>query len=161
MMKSNLFDDLMTIHNSFNTAFDRLFEGKWRRPNVVTTGDSGWIPAAEAFVKDDLLTIRVALPGIDEKQVSLSLTDNVLVIDGERVPVTVNGNVRTLLAEMPYGKFQRKIALPEEVLTDDLKCKATFSDGMLEITLPVVSQYLRTRQIPIESVKEQKAFANA
>jgi HSP20 family protein len=160
MVKSNLFEDLMTIHNTFERAFDRFFEGNWRRPNVMTT-DGAWIPAAEAFVKDDLLTIRVALPGVDEKHVSLTLAENTLVISGERVAPNANQNVRALLSELPYGHFERKIALPEEVLTDDLKCKASFNEGMLEITLPVVSQYLRTRQIPIESAKEQKVFANA
>src|SRR5579871_4216929 len=117
MMKSNLFQDLMTIHNSFEKAFDRFFEGNWSRSNVINAADGAWIPAAEAFVKDEVLTIRVALPGVDEKHVSLTLTDNVLTITGERTPNAAE-NVRILLAELPYGRFERKIALPEEVLTD-------------------------------------------
>jgi HSP20 family molecular chaperone IbpA len=160
MLKSNLFDELMTIHNSFENAFNRFFSNSQLRPALVAT-ETTWIPAAEAFLKDDVMTLRVFLPGVDEQKISLELKDSVLIVSGERVPVQSNQDARVLLNELPYGKFERHIALPEEVLADDQKCMATFHDGVLEITLPVVSQYLRSRRIPIETVKEQKQIASA
>jgi len=158
MLKSNLFDELMT--NSFENAFNRFFSNSQAGPALVAT-ETTWIPAAEAFLKDDVMALRVFLPGVDEQKISLELKDNILIVSGERVPAQSNHGARTLLNELPYGKFERHIALPEEVLTDDQKCKAAFRDGVLEITLPVVSQYLRSRKIPIQTVKEQKQIAAA
>jgi HSP20 family protein len=160
MLKSNLFDELMTMHNSFENAFNRFFSNSQSWPAPVAT-ETTWIPAAEAFLKDDVMTLRVFLPGVDEQKISLELKDNVLIVSGERVPAQSNRDARMLLNELPCGKFERHIAIPEEVLTDDQKCKAAFHHGVLEITLPVVSQYLRSRKIPIETVKEQKQLAGA
>jgi len=159
MLKSNVFDEPMTIHNSFENAFNRFFSSPYRPAQAAT--DTTWIPAAEAFLKDDVMTVRVFLPGVEEQKVSLELKDNVLIVSGERVLAQSIQDARMLLNEFPYGKFERHIALPEEVLVDDQKCKAAFRDGMLEVTLPVVSQYLRSRKIPIETVKEQKQLATA
>ncbi len=160
MLKSNLFDELITMHNSFENAFNRLFSHSQSRPYLGET-ESSWIPAAEAFLKDDVMTLRVFLSGVDERHISLELKDNAVIVSGERVPAQSNQDASVLLNELPYGKFARHIALPEEVLTDDQKCKASFRDGVLEVTLPVVSQYLRSRKIPIEITKEQKKVATA
>jgi HSP20 family molecular chaperone IbpA len=160
MLRSNLFDELMTMHNSFENAFNRFFSNSHSRTHLGGT-ETPWIPAAEALLKDDVMTLRVFLPGVDEQHISLELKDNALIVSGERVPPQSNQEACMLLNELPYGKFARHIALPEEVLTDDQKCKAAFRDGVLEVTLPVVSQYLRSRKIPIQTVKEQKQIAAA
>src|SRR5690242_10246606 len=116
MLKSNLFDELMTIHNNFENAFNHFFNQSQHRP--VISAETLWVPASEAFLKDETITVRVFLPGVDENKVSVELKDNVLIVSGERVAMQSSQGVRMLLSEMPYGKFERQIALPEEVLTD-------------------------------------------
>ena len=160
MLKSNLFDELMTMHNSFENVLNRFFSNSQSRRHLDAT-ETQWIPAAEAFLKDDVMTFRVFLPGVDERHILVELKDNALLVSGERVQAQSNRDACMLLNELPYGKFARHIALPEEVLTDEQKCKAAFRDGVLEVTLPVVSQYLRSRKIPIETMKEQKQIATA
>ena len=153
MLKSNLFEELMTIQDSFDEAFGRILTHP-ARARFVPPADPVWTPAIEAFHKDEKVTVRVFLPGVDEKNISLELKENVLAVSGERR--SVDGGAHILRREMPSGKFLRQIALPEELLTDDQKCKAVWQDGVLEITMPIVSQDLRARQIPIESKKEEK-----
>jgi HSP20 family protein len=153
MLKSNLFEELMTIQDSFDKAFGRILTYP-ARTRFEQPADSVWTPAIEAFQKDETVAVRVFLPGVDEKNISLELKENVLTVSGERLPI--EGGAHILRSEMPYGKFLRRIALPEELLTDDQKCKAVWQDGVLEITMPIVSQDLRARQIPIESKKEEK-----
>ena len=91
MLKSNLFDELITMHNSFENAFNRFFSNSHSRPHLGGT-ETPWIPAAEAFLKDDVMTLRVFLPGVDERHISVELKDNALIVSGERVPAQSNSH---------------------------------------------------------------------
>jgi|SRR5579884_291460 len=159
-MRSNLFNDLMTIQRNFDQMFNRAFGETAKLWSEMPNQKTSWVPAIDCFVKDNQVTVRAFLPGVDEKNVSLTLTDNVLVIQGERHRIIEDQNVRVLLNEVSHGTFERRIALPEDVLTDQEKCSARFENGVLEITMPVVAQYLQSRQIPIETAKETKQLAS-
>src|SRR3954462_11424597 len=102
MLRTNLFDELMTIHNSFEKAMNQLFDAKTVAYGSAT--QSSWVPAAEVLVKEDLLTIRVFLPAVEEKNVSLTVSDNVLHVAGERT-LQNDKKSRFLLNELPFGKF--------------------------------------------------------
>ena len=153
MIRANLFDELLTIHRNFDNLFNRAFERGAENPDVK------WVPPFDAYVKDNQLVVRAFLPGIDQKNISVSLTDNVLTIQGSRTPLESGKDMRVLLSEVPYGKFERRITLPSEMLTDNDKCSARYENGVLEITAPIVAQYMQTRQIPVHSATEQKQLA--
>jgi HSP20 family molecular chaperone IbpA len=150
MLKSNLFDELMTIQNNFDHLVDHLFERPEPRLRIPAEPESRWVPAAEGFIDKEKVTLRVFLPDVDEKSVSLTQTDDVLVIEGERHPVGFE-SARMILKEFPTGKFMRTLTLPEDVVTDGEKCVAKLNNGVLEITLPIVSQYIQKRKIEIQT----------
>ncbi len=154
MFTNNLFDNLMTIHRNFDELFNKALD----RPE---SRDVKWVPAFDCYVTEKDLKVRLFLPGVDQKDVNVSLTDNVLTINGERKMENVGKDVRVLASEVPYGKFERRITLPSELLTDSEKCAAKFENGVLEITTPIVAQYMQTRQIPIQSAAEAKQIASA
>ena len=156
MLRPFLFDEFMTLQRSFDDIFKRLYADDVRK-QASTTPESAWTPAVESVVQNGELIIRAFLPGIESSQVSLTLTDNVLTLRGNRAQQ--DADTRVLFSEVPRGSFERKIALPEDVLTDTEKCAATLVNGVLEIRLPVVSQYLQSREIPIQTATDVKQLA--
>jgi HSP20 family protein len=78
--------------------------------------------------------IRLALPGVDPKNVKITLTDNILTVKGERKIDHETAGKEYFVREVAYGTFQRDFALPEGV--DAGKIKAKYAHGMLEVSVP-------------------------
>ncbi len=154
MMRTNLFDELMSIHRSFDRLFDRVFDG-FRWTALPEAGSATWIPPVQTYVHDNNLYVRVFLPGVDPKDIDISLTENVLTVRGERKPAFEG---EFLLNEIPSGKFERRVSLPEGVVGDADKCNARYVNGVLEIALPAPAQMV-TRHIPIQGVESKKQIA--
>ena len=106
-----------------------------RWPFLAARGDAAWVPDLEVIERDGTLKVRLDLPGMKREDVKVAVTDTALTIEGERrqqEEKTENGYVRS---EQWYGRFFRSVPLPEGARTDD--AKATFADGVLEITMAV------------------------
>jgi len=131
------------IQGEMNRLLDRFFG----RPASLVAGERMWAPLADMYeTKDDLL-VTCELPGVREKEVSVSITGDVLTVKGERRferDVEVEGFHRL---ERVYGKFERSMPLPIPVQAD--KVKATYRDGVLEIRLPKVEE-VKPKEIKIE-----------
>ena len=121
----------------FHRAFDRLFEDFF--------GDRDWWPlgpvAERAFTprvdvreKDKEVVVTAELPGLEEKDVEVELTDEGLTIRGEKKQEQEERGEGYYRAERTYGAFQRFIDLPCEV--DGEKAEAEFRNGVLTVTLP-------------------------
>jgi HSP20 family protein len=95
---------------------------------------ASWLPAAEGRIEDGTYVIQMALPGIDPKQVSVSLMDNVLTVKGERKANHDTTAKEYFVREFAYGAFQRSFALPEGV--DGAQVEAKYVNGMLEVRVP-------------------------
>jgi HSP20 family protein len=95
---------------------------------------SSWLPAAEGRVEDGTYVIQLALPGVDSKNVEVSVVENVLTIKGERRPDHDTAGKDYFVREVAYGTFQRDFALPEGV--DSAQVAAKYSNGMLEVRVP-------------------------
>lgn len=80
------------------------------------------------------LTVDVELPGVDEKDLDISLADEVLTIKGEKKKEKEEKNKDYHLTERSYGSFHRTMRLPFE--PDPKKVKAKFKAGVLTITMP-------------------------
>jgi HSP20 family protein len=87
----------------------------------------------EVFSKDNCLVYRVALPGVDQKDIDLSVENNVLKITAERKQPT-EVKEEDWYASFQYGQFERSWTLPKEVNPDELS--AEFKNGVLEIRVP-------------------------
>ena len=92
-----------------------------------------WFPAVEGRIEDGSYVIQLALPGVDPKDVSLTLMDNILTVKGERKTEHDTAGKEYFVREVAYGTFQRDFALPEGV--DAAKVKAKYAHGMLEVTV--------------------------
>lgn len=113
-------DDL--LERSFGGATDEAAE----RPS--------WLPAAEGRIEDGTYVIQFALPGMDPKDVEVSLKDNILTVKGERKADHDTAGKDYFVREVAYGAFQRTFALPEGV--DAAQVEAKYAKGMLEVRVP-------------------------
>lgn len=122
-----------SLHREMDDLFDRFFVSP--RPAAEPEARAAaWWPAVESFVRDGNLCVRVALPGVDPKDVDVSVTENLLTIKGERRAAHEDKPGGYLLREVVHGAFERTMLLPDG--TDAGKVTATYQNGMLEITVP-------------------------
>src|ERR1041384_7105201 len=117
----------------FSEEMDRLFGGTLasRATNLV---GGRWSPQVEMFERDHNLVVRADLPGMTKDDVKLELTDDGISIEGERRNENEERGEGFYRSERTYGKFYRRIPLPEGVRADE--ASASFSDGGLEVTMP-------------------------
>ena len=133
----SVFRDLGSLHREI----DALFEGVFGHRPVEAVAD--WAPHVETFVKNDTLHVRADLPGVDPKAVDISLEGDVLTVSGERKAEHEEASYR----EVTYGHFERRISVPEG--TDGDKIAAKYTNGVLEITVPLPKPVSRKVEIAI------------
>jgi HSP20 family protein len=142
------FRNLSDIQGEVN----RLFETFAGRPATTMTSGRTWMPPVDMTETADDLVLAVELPGIREKEVSVSITGDLLSIKGERrwEQDDKGGKDNTVLhTERVYGQFERMIQLPFAVQAD--KVKATYRDGVLEVRLPKAEE-VKPRTIKVDIV---------
>ncbi len=107
-----------------------------------------WIPTVEISERDGKFNILAELPGLSPNEVRVEAEDDALVIQGERKMEreSTEGGVRR--SERQFGFFYRRIPLPEGA--DPEQAKASFHDGVLEISMPAPKPQSNRRQIQIE-----------
>lgn len=96
----------------------------------------GWMPAVDIVEKPEALIVTAELPGINAKEVDVSVDDGVLTISGEKEEEKKEGaeDSQYYLFERSYGSFRRSFTLPNAVDVD--KISAEFDNGLLKVTLP-------------------------
>jgi len=118
------------FHQGAEDVFERFFalasDDADQRPS--------WRPAAEGRMEDGTYVIQLALPGMDPKDVEVSLMDNVLTVKGERKADHDTAGKDYFIREVAYGAFQRDFALPEGV--DAAHVEAKYANGVLEVRVP-------------------------
>ncbi|HUI44796.1 MAG TPA: Hsp20/alpha crystallin family protein [Nitrospirota bacterium] len=140
------FDELRSIQHEMDRLFERFMGGE------VPGRETGmWTPLVESYVKDGKLVVRAEIPGVDPKDLDVSMTEHELVIKGERKHEKETKEENYAYREIAYGAFERHFALPEGAKADELKAK--FTNGILEITVPVPA-ISKARKIEIETGKE-------
>jgi HSP20 family protein len=136
-----LFDDF-----GFGRAFGSRSLAPWRsgRSEWQT-----WIPETEVFHRNNELVVRADLPGLTKDDVKVDVTDDRLIIQGERKREQNEEREGLYRSERSYGSFSRIIPLPEGTMTD--QAKASFKDGVLEVTMPAPpEQVTRGRRLEIK-----------
>jgi HSP20 family protein len=112
-------------------------------------------PAIESYADRDKFTVRVELPGIDPKDVDIKVTGGVLTVKGAREEKHETSKHDFFHREFHYGSFERSMTLPEGMKAEDLK--ATFHDGVLELTAPMPKEALpKEVKIQIQSGEAKK-----
>ena len=115
---------------------NRFFDSFLGRPTAASpaSGVRMWAPVLDMHETKDDLVLTFELPGVREKDVSLSITGDLLTVRGERGFDRDTKDETTHHIERVYGKFERSVQLPMPVQAD--KVKATYRDGVLEVRLP-------------------------
>jgi HSP20 family protein len=119
--------------NRMNRFIDRVFNEPFATLALPET--FGWLPAMDVAENAKELTLYAELPGIDQKDVDVSVEDGVLTIKGEKLEERKEDeDKKSYLVERSYGTFHRSFALPPTVNGD--KVTAEFDKGVLKVHLP-------------------------
>ena len=119
--------------DSFRRQFDRMFN---EMASLNSSHSSNWKPAVELHDAQDHFVLKAQLPGLDAKDLDISVTREVVAIKGEYHNNNDKENKGLHYSEFRYGKFERAIKLPVAVQND--KVNAKFDNGILTLTLPKV-----------------------
>lgn len=132
----------------FKKAFGSLTAG------LVRSGFKGeWCPDVDCYTKDNKFVVHADLPGVDAKDVDVSITGNILTIKGERKSEEKAQKGEYIFHESSYGSFERSMTLPAGA--DLKKVHASFKNGVLELTMPLKSVAL-PRKIKVELTEGKK-----
>ena len=140
--------EIKRLRDLFDDFFDSELLPESRRLTRRRWMEGGeWSPLVDVIDKKDSILVKAELPGIDKKDVKISLSENILTIRGERKEEKEIKKEDYYCCERAFGTYSRTIALPVEV--DKTKAKATFKNGILEITLPKIEE-TKTKEIEIQ-----------
>jgi HSP20 family protein len=146
------------------SELDRMFEPtawpslRWPFSRTRDVAEASWIPEVDVFERDDRLITKIDLPGLKKEDVKVEITDGHLAISGERKTEAEERKENFYRCEREYGSFFRAVPLPQGVTLDDVK--ATFADGVLEVSVPLpVKAETKVRRVQIEEPAAMKAPA--
>jgi len=151
---ANPFSAMRRMHDEM----DRMFAGAFGQQagNALMGGLGSWAPAVEVSEKDNQLCVCAELPGLKPEDVKVEVTDDALIIQGERKHESSGDEGGRWHSERSYGRFHRTIPLPEGANAE--QAHADFKNGELRVTVPVEHRDNKRRQIPISgSSGEQKS----
>ncbi len=136
-MMLDVWDDMMAMQRRIDDLF-RTYLGPRARVTFPALPDGiqrPFVPVCDVFAREGDLVVKTELPGIDpEKDVKVTVEDNVLIVHGERRTKREVDEKDFFRMESSYGAFERRLPLPEGV--DEGKIVGTYTDGVLEIVLP-------------------------
>lgn len=153
----------------FTKDMERLFEdfGDFRFPGffnrelfpfTTELKDFDWMPQIEVSKSNGDFMVKADLPGLTKDDVKVELTNEALAISGERKEEKEEKREGFYRTERNYGRFFRQIPLPEGAKTD--KANAVFTNGVLEVKIPVAKTESQARKLEIkEPEKTIKAAA--
>jgi HSP20 family protein len=136
--------DLTDIHAQMN----RLFEDFLGQSPTAEAPERVWAPAADMYETKNEVVVTAELPGLTEKDVHVSITGDLLTIQGERRGESDIEDASHYRRERWFGKFVRTFSLPVPVETSQIK--ATYRGGVLTVKLPK-SEEIKAKEIKVEA----------
>ena len=128
VMTRGPFRELARLEREMEDMFGRLPAWPWGER------ERGWAPAVDMVDHKEEFVLRADLPGLDEKDIEVTVEDGTVTIRGERKEETEEKKEGYYVSERTYGVFARTLPLPAGVEAD--KVRATFKKGVLEVHLP-------------------------
>ncbi|CAN7264522.1 Hsp20/alpha crystallin family protein [Pararhizobium sp. LjRoot255] len=125
-------DPFLSLHRNLNRMVDEVFRGFDMPAFGQMMTRSGTWPTVEVSENEKEIRVIAEVPGLEEKDIEVTLDDGVLAIRGERKSETEDKDRQ--FSERYYGRFERRLALGHEV--DEDKVDAKFDNGVLLVTLP-------------------------
>lgn len=122
-------EPLQIFQKDFNSLFDHFFNG-----GMDLSSEFRFAPEMDVSETEQEIIVKADIPGVEEKDIDVSLTDDLLTVKGEKKMEKEEKEENFYRMERSHGSFQRCIQLPSKV--DQEKVKASFKNGVLTITLP-------------------------
>jgi len=133
---------------SLRREMDRMLERMWE-PDVFDMERAGeWLPIMDVSETPDAVKVRAEIPGIEPKQVQVTLEGQLLTVKGEKSQEHEEKDERFYRNERTYGSFVRTIRLPAPV--ESTKVHATFKNGILTVMMPKALAG-RSQVIPVKA----------
>jgi HSP20 family protein len=136
--------ELEDITARLNRIFGRAPSRTDPTSDMLTVAD--WMPSVDISETDTEYTITGELPGVNKNDVSITVQNGMLTIQGERRHETEEKGKKYHRVECCYGSFMRSFRVPDDA--DEEKVKAEFKDGMLNVTMPK-SERTKARTIDV------------
>ena len=132
LMNTDPFKDIEKARSEMDKLMDTFLFGKPKTAGFAE--EQEWQPPVDVAETESELIVNVEIPGVDPKDIDVSLSEDTLFIQGEKRPETEEKEEDYHLAERNYGSFMRSIRFPIIVQSD--KISASYKDGVLKVVLP-------------------------
>ncbi len=119
----------VSLRDEVNRVFDEFFG----RSGLASPFEQDWMPAVDVSETADTIEVKAEIPGVDAKDIDISLTGDTLTIKGEKREEEKKEEENYMRVERRYGGFRRMVSLPASV--DPAKVNAKCKDGVLRITM--------------------------
>lgn len=150
--------ELWSLQREMDDLINRVFGRGERGMTFLPSLGRYNFPAIDCVREGNNVIVHAELPGIDPKDVEITVTGNLLTIRGERKTEKKVEEEDYFLREIGVGTFERSITLPVEVNTEHIK--ANYKKGLLEITLPAQTA-LKGKKIEITTEEEPRKIKAA
>jgi HSP20 family protein len=152
LIRWNPLRDLMRINQNFNEYVEQFFRDFSEGEERLEEEGYCTSPPVESFRQNGSFVVKVDLPGVDPKNVRLTIEEGCLTIEGERKRAEEIDENALMEGEVCYGSFRRALSVPDGIKANQIKAK--YHDGILEITAPMEEQYLpRKIEVQVEKSK--------
>jgi len=142
------FREFSTLQDRMNRLFRESFEGQ---DQALAT--SSFAPAVDVYEDEHQVTLKIEVPGIDEKDIDVRVENNTLTVAGERKIEKEEKEENYRRIERQYGSFTRTFTLPSTV--DSEKVSANYEKGVLKIALPKKAE-AKPKQIKVNVGSEKQ-----
>jgi len=129
---------LTALRNEMDRLFDSFVRTPWGSLDWPFSAGQVGFPAMDIAESEDEVTIRAEVPGVDPKELSISLTGDQLVLSGEKKESSEHQGKGFRQTETRYGSFRRAVSLPAEV--DSENVEADYANGVLMVRLKKVQK---------------------
>lgn len=144
--------NMMSPFDVLQDRIDRMFEDfstGFRMPSMFGDGDFAVMPSLDMHESDNQVMLSAELPGVDEKDIEISVADDMLTISGEKKSEFERKEGDRYRSERSYGRFSRSVSLPFKIEAD--KVEAKFNRGVLKLAIPKPAEARQQmRKIPIK-----------
>jgi HSP20 family protein len=131
-------EDIERMFDNFlRRGFMRPFHWDWPSWSELAAPLEDKLPRVDVIDRDEEIMVRAEVPGVDKDNLEVSLSDNTITIKGSTRHEEKEEKGNYYRCEISQGSFARTVALPADV--DGSKAKASFKDGLLEVTLTKVT----------------------
>ena len=123
-----------SLLNQLQREVNRLFDTSRFSDEESSVAASDWVPAVDIKEEDDRFIIQADLPGVDPKDIEITMENGILTLKGQRISETKEETEKYRRVERVRGTFLRRFSLPETVAADKIVAKS--KNGVLEVVVP-------------------------